>query len=181
MADKRARAARFAREARNPPPMPKKQMAWAGGKIETSSREEALLKLLARKTKAGVALTEDQRRAMVDLQALQGSSQGVASTGGKSVLGARSGSSANNLQQQPRAKAASVKVQAAVELTVAASAARSSTVATGAARSEVRKLEKKVRECEELERRVAQGEVLEANLRAKMHRKAEWQQLALAA
>ena len=124
------------------------------------------MKLLARKAKLGAVLTEDQRRAMMDLQSLLGSSRVSFTDGGLSVLGALSGSSTN--LRQPRAEAASVKVEVArgVELTAAASVAR----------SEVRKLEKKVRECELLERRVAQGEILEANQRAKLERKTEWQQ-----
>ena len=55
------RAARFAREALDPPPVPEKRVAWAGGPIITSDRREALLKLLVRKAAQGVALTADQQ------------------------------------------------------------------------------------------------------------------------
>lgn len=61
------RAARFAREALDPPPVPEKRVAWAGGPIVTSDRREALLKLLVRKAAQGVALTADQQRALDNL------------------------------------------------------------------------------------------------------------------
>uniref|UniRef100_A0A0D3JD67 WW domain-containing protein n=2 Tax=Emiliania huxleyi TaxID=2903 RepID=A0A0D3JD67_EMIH1 len=51
-------------EALDPPPVPEKRVAWAGGPIVTSDRREALLKLLVRKAAQGVALTADQQRAL---------------------------------------------------------------------------------------------------------------------
>lgn len=60
----KARALRFKREARaGPPPLPKREFAHPGGKIETSDKEECLRKLLERKARRGEALTADQVRA----------------------------------------------------------------------------------------------------------------------
>ena len=45
------RAAKFAREAESPPPVPQKKFAWSGGKI-TSNKEEATAKFLERQRRA---------------------------------------------------------------------------------------------------------------------------------
>ncbi len=64
----KARAERFAREAKaGPPPVPKKIMAWPGGKIATSDKDHALRCLLERKARAGQPLTKDQQRALASL------------------------------------------------------------------------------------------------------------------
>lgn len=169
LADRRARASRFAREARNPPPVPKKQMAWAGGKMETSSREVALLKLLERKRTAGLALTDDQQRALASLKNTDGLKVCQPAIGGI-VLKERSGASANLQQLQRSSPLVKVEVAPGVDRTIARDAVR----------LEARKLEKKVRECEDLERRAALGEPLEQNQSTKMGKKAEWMQLLAA-
>jgi len=166
LADRRARASRLAREARNPPPVPKKQMAWAGGKMETSSREVALLKLLERKRTAGLALTDDQQRALASLKNTDGLKVCQPAIGGI-VLKERSGASANLQQLQRSSPLVKVEVAPGVDRTIARDAVR----------MEARKLEKKVRECEDLERRAALGEALEQNQITKMGKKAEWMQL----
>lgn len=65
------RRARFEREAaRPPPPLPAQRIAWAGGNIETSDKDAALRKFVARKAKSGEALTADQTRALSALGTL---------------------------------------------------------------------------------------------------------------
>ena len=128
-----ARRARFAREARNPPPVPVKTMAWAGGQVTTSDPSKALAKLLARKAKAGEALTADQQRA---LQAL---------TAGP-ALADRSAAAANQRAasvHQPRVKVEKL--------------GRSQEAASAEQQARRRRLERKIRDCEALERRVRLG------------------------
>ena len=64
-----ARRQRFAREARAPAPaLPANRMAWAGGKISTSDKDECLRRLIERKQRAGEPLTAEQARAAGLLQ-----------------------------------------------------------------------------------------------------------------
>jgi len=128
--------------------VPKKQMAWAGGKMETSSREVALLKLLERKRTAGLALTDDQQRALASLKNTDGLKVCQPAIGGI-VLKERSGASANLQQLQRSSPLVKVEVAPGVDRTIARDAVR----------MEARKLEKKVRECEDLERRAALGQL----------------------
>jgi hypothetical protein len=176
LAEKRARASRFAREARNPPPVQKKQMAWAGGKIETSNPEVALLKLLERKSKAGLALTDDQQRAMASLRDVEG----LKSSHPASADAALKERSGNLPHPQPAPKQHQQRCATAPLVKVKVAPGVAQAIARDAVRPEARKLEKKLRECEDLERRVALGEALEQNQRMKIGKKAEWMRLLAA-
>ena len=145
--ERKARAARFKREAANPPPVPVKNFAHPGGKIVTSDKDAALLKLLERKEKAGIALTEEQQQAR------------------RRLLSSKTAASDN-------ARAADSGLSEAVgRLQIGPSC---DVPVTSAASDACKKLQKKIRQCEQLEERLAAGEALEANQRAKIAQKAEW-------
>ena len=160
----KARAARFKAEAKRPPPPTPK--FWAPGlptenvaratvfehKVVKSDKDVALQKLIARKAKAGVSLTEDQKRALGSI-GMSNANQEV-----------RSGNSTNS-SRQPRKPNSKPVVSAAPKSQPSSAAGQT----VGAAE---RKLQKKIRECEGLEAVLATGKQLEANQIAKMQGKA---------
>ena len=149
--ERKARAARFKREAANPPPAPVKNFAHPGGKITTSDKDTALLKLLERKGKAGLALTEEQQQAR------------------RRLLSAKSAASDNT------ARGSDDSAQLAEAVGRMDLAAACGVPIRSAASDACRKLQKKIRQIEHLEERLGSGEALEANQHHKIAQKTELQ------
>lgn len=153
LAAKRARAERFKREFKaGPPPVPSKRLAHPGGKIVTSDKEQALKNLLARKLAQGAELTQDQRRALAQLDPSGG---------------AYLGSSTNRVESQA---SPAVPPTAPTAPIVSASSHKQ---LSAEVQKKIKVLRKKVKDIEILEERLAEGAILQANQKEKMAGKDE--------
>ena len=146
------RKERFLREANQPPPpVPVKRIAHPGGKIVTSDKDAALLKLIARKQKAGEPLSEDQHRALATLTT----------------------SGAVSLEDPPPSQemsipSANVRLASSATKVVPAAKEEALMPAGSSSSKRARTLRKKLHEIAELERRVAEGGILQENQKAKL-------------
>ena len=153
LAAKRARAERFKREFKaGPPPVPTKRLAHPGGKIVTSDKEQALKNLLARKLAQGAELTQDQRRALAQLDPSGG---------------AYLGSSTNRVESQASPAVPSTAPTAPI---VSASSHKQ---LSAEVQKKIKVLRKKVKDIEILEERLAEGAILQANQKEKIAGKDE--------
>jgi hypothetical protein len=159
------RKERFLREVNQPPPQPPaKKLAHPGGKIVTSDKERALLKLIARKQAAGEALSDDQRRALATLTA-----------NGTAQLAVSDGSSPLQQQQDrlPSPRVVSTVPSTSRAKPPAAARAPSGPPLSAANSKRAKTLRKKLHEIAELERRIADGGILLENQKAKVAAKAD--------
>ena len=153
LAAKRARAERFKREFKaGPPPVPTKRLAHPGGKIVTSDKEQALKNLLARKLAQGAELTQDQRRALAQLDPSGG---------------AYLGSSTNRVESQASPAVPSTAPTAPI---VSASSHKQ---LSAEVQKKIKVLRKKIKDIEILEERLAEGAILQANQKEKIAGKDE--------
>ena len=153
LAAKRARAERFKREFKaGPPPVPTKRLAHPGGKVVTSDKEQALKNLLARKLAQGAELTQDQRRALAQLDPSGG---------------AYLGSSTNRVESQA---SPAVPPTAPTAPIVSASSHKQ---LSAEVQKKIKVLRKKVKDIEILEERLAEGAILQANQKEKIAGKDE--------
>ena len=145
-----ARRERFAREARAPAPaLPANRVAWAGGKISTSDKDECLRRLIERKQRAGEPLTAEQARAAGLLQ--ERADSNVAVSLDQPRLAKRDAPRTER-EHAPREPPPQQQQQAGAALA---------------------KVQRKIWAIEALEAKAAAGERLEANQREKIARKAE--------
>ncbi len=145
-----ARRQRFAREARAPAPaLPANRVAWAGGKISTSDKDECLRRLIERKQRAGEPLTAEQARAAGLLQERADSNVAVAVN---QPPRAKRDAPRTKREHAPREPPPQQQQQAGAALA---------------------KVQRKIWAIEALEAKAAAGERLEANQRDKIARKAE--------
>jgi uncharacterized protein with WD repeat len=155
LAAKRARAERFKREFKaGPPPVPTKRLAHPGGKIVTTDKEQALKNLLARKQAAGLDLTQDQRRALAQLDA-----------SGAAYLGS------SKISDYGDAQRAAIKTTVPPTAPVVAASSNKQLDPEGQKR--IKTLRKKIKDIEILEERLAEGAVLQVNQKEKIASKAE--------
>ena len=142
LAAKRARAERFKREAKaGPPPVPTKRIAHPGGKIVTNDKEQALKSLLARKQAQGLELTQDQRRALAQLD----------ESGTEYLGGSKSSTESKASPSVPPTAASSSNKQLSLE-----------------DQKRVKKMRKAIKDIEILEGRLAEGAILQANQKEKI-------------
>ena len=161
---KRARAARFRAEAKQPPPpLPVQRIAHPGGKIVTGNKDACLRKLLQRKLNNGEELTTEQLRA---LRTLQPSSEADCNV--KSTTKARH--QPVSKVPPPQQPVLQTKQQQTTQQQPNQQPNQQSPPPQSAPTvcPEKRKLLKRLRQIEELEAKRAEGATLEANQEAKL-------------
>lgn len=161
---KRARAERFKAEAKKPiPPVPRNRIAWSGGKLVTSDKEEVLLKFIQRKLAAGSELTAEQARAMSLLRPANLETENLPLNPNGGIPPRRTLLSATDSVSRETCNSSREHANHATRPQV------TKPMQTPTVDAEVRKILKKLRECDALNQKLIAGVQLEANQIAKIN------------